>query len=1064
MFVERLFRGHPVSWADVGSHMTLSRAEALDYVSGRPVELARAALYDVVFACQPALLAGLQTAAECPDESVILTMAVWAGSCARRWSAASAEDTYRVVVTRSASYPRLSTVRLTPRTVGRRATLYVDGVPLRLERGFDERGRARVRARDLAGVRHGRATLGLGVDGSDAACRRADETLLTSAVDRVRKQVASETGQAARDKIESLVGALGERVGTGYAWLFTPDTRQRKLVSIVWDKGWQKVRLDCDQPSVTAHVMRTGQHFHCDDVTRIDFFHEAVPNIRSALSLPVRASGRSEILGVLHFESEKLAAYSKVDVLDLQAATHELVPHLLLLGWLRDGGRRRLAWSPYRYKWDLEVILQRWVAAMTNAVDAGDGLSPRFTLYYADWAKRRLFVLATTRHGFEREWDRPLGFDSVAGHAAGTRAGTVDSVVPTDDPRYAYPETARRLGIRRVLVVPVYTDGDPANQASCVLTTYLFRDDGPNRRISNPFLVDLARQLGDAVSTYVRQRRQLATAYVQFQLSKSHAQHHTLVELVAECLQGGGCTSFAHDPYAARVVAVASTGLEVGYAPPIYRLDASLSEGFTTFLARHPGTCVRKHNVQDPDEPGLPDGFPRRPTTVSREAGAVSETEHRRFMAVSIETGSGSGDLLGVIRVLRPSTAKPFTHWDEQVLADLAALGRPLFMDYRAAASTATVTRRAGDRSVPALPDVTTRNLLQIKERIKQILQELVSRPPDNDPWGWEAKFYVYDMSGENCTPDLRLYESHSAEPWPYRGGTVADELIGDSIVNRAIYTADAADPAVAGQAGANARAIVPVFAWTGAGLVKAVLVLGGRHRHAWRAIDVAAVHTASLDLSVALAATGGLKLNPDVVRCTTADAVSRFLRFAAEETGADWTRVVSRRNATDVVPPYGDQPASTDGSWVPFNPNRPSSGIEGQRQHESDHDARNYDVKFKRHDSAWTFPLHVGPFAIADLYGGPDVRQLREEPALVLSRICGIWATLLKHMPSLWPATYTSTAVGAADAGWTRWDAELNCTVDSRGVLPQSVGSAGPASVSAYDLPPADFTYGTPG
>ena len=68
------------------------------------------------------------------------------------------------------------------------------------------------------------------------------------------------------------------------------------------------------------------------------------------------------------------------------------------------------------------------------------------------------------------------------------------------------------------------------------------------------------------------------------------------------------------------------------------------------------------------------------PANKYRENGSSSDTDHRRFIGISI---ADEDQTIGVIRVLRPSGAKPFVKHDERLLELFGEIAMPLLRDYQ---------------------------------------------------------------------------------------------------------------------------------------------------------------------------------------------------------------------------------------------------------------------------------------------------------------------------------------------------------------------------------------------
>src|SRR5207247_1128868 len=86
----------------------------------------------------------------------------------------------------------------------------------------------------------------------------------------------------------------------------------------------------------------------------------------------------------------------------------------------------------------------------------------------------------------------------------------------------------------------------------------------------------------------------------------------TIKEALVQLLEADACSLFARQRDGRQLYCVATTGLD-STGPAVYDIDHD--GGYTTYLARHPGQCIRKSDVQRPDEkaggPGGPPGGPQ---------------------------------------------------------------------------------------------------------------------------------------------------------------------------------------------------------------------------------------------------------------------------------------------------------------------------------------------------------------------------------------------------------------------------------------------------------------------
>ena len=526
---------------------------------------------------------------------------------------------------------------------------------------------------------------------TNAAIHIADGPTRTG-VRGLREQLFKEACGESERALRDLVGMLAEQIQACCGWLLIFDRPRHRLVSGVLHNTWRHIELPLSATAIVCHVARTGKPYLAEDVRRDPYYYPEVPDVRSALSVPIFAPD-GELLGVLHFESFEPAAFSSAHLGDLQVSIVELVPHLLLQQIAIQDPQSYL-WYPYRYDWSVERVLGRWVHTVTDVLPNTQVAKPCLTLWHVDWEKERVWVLAASRYDYEYVKDKTLPLDSFIGNVALLPRGEVMWTTP-DDERFRRPDKARRMGLKQMLATPAYLPNDE-ERASCVLSAYYFDDRPQSELLPSTTLTWLAGELSTALWSYEECKLPVATAHVQQQLTKSRAPLIALMNGILKCIDAAECSIFALCEQERSLVSIATTGLHVssglisaGCVTDVeriaaigrleYKLDDSQDAGFTVYLARNPGTCVRKNDIPDRDEKGLPHEFPA-PSNKHREICAHSDTDHRRFLGLSV---AENGKVLGVIRVLRSSDSRPFRRVDQKLLKALGKLSVPLLGESR---------------------------------------------------------------------------------------------------------------------------------------------------------------------------------------------------------------------------------------------------------------------------------------------------------------------------------------------------------------------------------------------
>ena len=216
------------------------------------------------------------------------------------------------------------------------------------------------------------------------------------------------------------------------------------------------------------------------------------------------------------------------------------------------------------------------------------------------------------------------------------------------------------------------------------------RPNGPDlaRRHQHEFLSPFLRDLGPWLSSLRDQRAELAVAHLFRQVGRKRPEQPadpvqstflTVRDVIREVFQVDQVTLYGRRPGSGRLVPVVTTGLvdiggklmDANDPNSGYHIQEMRDTSFTAWLGAHPGAVVRKNDIPDPNEKGMPAGFPSKPMNKECEAQVVMVTEHCRFLGASVACGNAA-EAGGVIRINRTEASRPFRKSDERMLARIA--------------------------------------------------------------------------------------------------------------------------------------------------------------------------------------------------------------------------------------------------------------------------------------------------------------------------------------------------------------------------------------------------------
>lgn len=857
-----------------------------------------------------------------------------------------------------------------------------------------------------------------------------DERKLTRAIDSLRSRLCIEARSQAERSLKDLVGKLTEEVRACYAWLFLADEDGSVLIPVVTQNTKKRSALHFDDRSiVTKRIAIARAEYISGDISQDEFYLPDTSDTASAIGLPIQWRDNS-LLGVVYFESSVPSAFTTAQLLDLRAKVRQLVPPLLSLRYTTSSATRwqgalcHLPWA-----WDLERLLNRWLHCLTEAAATRDVPGPSVSVWAADWDKDRMWVLATTGYDYEYRWDKTLSTDSFTGKVARSARGKVCHGEPIDLLRC---EKVKRMGLREVVAAPIYLPGDQ-DCGSGAINIYFSQEDIDGHEISDSFIAFLADEVASLAADFHQQKRDLCIAHIKDQLSRSQSPLETLVQEVARCLEAEECSLFAVDDSDERLILLTTTGvlsaerIDADNGQPrqqkptplmAYFLHHEADQGFTVYLAKKPGVCVRKNDVPDPDEKGVPDDFPPLPTNKYREEHATSDTDHRRFLGV----GMAGDRSRGVIRLIRAATTKPFKKSDEHLLTELAAQCiQPTLDTYvpdvlrqRRMERGSTSLAKAVTLLAKPLANVETSMRRRVNELMQSVVtvfrQELVSQGYGET----EVLACFHEFNRRHEDRQLDLYEFHSStkqefsrDDDPIAVGNFDQIPARDVVLGRKVLTCDWGGGFFSSAKTSRkcAQAAMPVLAWGAGRLIQGVLSLSIQRAFEWKAEHIELLQHASLGLSATL----GAKSSPLFFHAgldDIGDIFQAFVSQAKEELGTRWCELshVEDEGFTRSLC-FGNGGLGANAEWEPLE----------SAQYEFD----DYPISVTSDKSAIRVPLYIGPFQAARLSAGPVDTQFAHDPFMRIGSMCGLWSRFVADLPGGWEAKFKGTDVGSGAMTW---------------------------------------------
>ena len=118
--------------------------------------------------------------------------------------------------------------------------------------------------------------------------------------------------------LEEILKKSVKITSTDYAdvWLYNPQTKtirievdfEQRRIKQLYQKEQRQFGIQ-DHKSIVGRVVNSKRSYRCDDVQHDEYYWENEPDVRSELAIPLIS--QNEVIGVLNFESKKVAAFTE---------------------------------------------------------------------------------------------------------------------------------------------------------------------------------------------------------------------------------------------------------------------------------------------------------------------------------------------------------------------------------------------------------------------------------------------------------------------------------------------------------------------------------------------------------------------------------------------------------------------------------------------------------------------------------------------------------------------------------------------------------------------------------
>jgi hypothetical protein len=495
----------------------------------------------------------------------------------------------------------------------------------------------------------------------------------------VLRAAATEASGFAIQRLKELAAERRHFFWAPVAWIFVKE--KDVLRAVVRRRTMDSAsELPVDEKSISGFVAKHGKAYYTNNPQGDEKWRDTVPATAS-MAAPINAFS-GDVIGVICLETfHSTERFSKPLLDALVAGTAGLVPHIHVLQSLGRTDASWCSWHPRLHKWDFALLLRRICHAIAEAIEdkiAADSID--CAIWLVDRSNCELWMYASSGYGIEYIKEETHPFGSFTGCVADCSAGTVGQANPgqnrpstlwtftadgkwksQDGHPFLYVPKHKVTGLTEATATPIHLvdSSGKAGEAAYVLAFYAYDKAGQKllTSLSREEQIELAKLLGELMSAYLKQRENLALAYFaeMFATPRDARDCAPIIREFTELFKLSEAKVYLRSGPYAELMAVEKHGL-------VRELDADDGncEYLNALLAR-PGIPVRINSDNE---------HARRPDAMMRDvAGWLpwNDPDHRRFLDIGIEG-------VGVIRLIRSGTSKPFTPDDERLFVRLAAL------------------------------------------------------------------------------------------------------------------------------------------------------------------------------------------------------------------------------------------------------------------------------------------------------------------------------------------------------------------------------------------------------
>jgi hypothetical protein len=359
---------------------------------------------------------------------------------------------------------------------------------------------------------------------------------------------------------------------------------------------------------------------------------------------------------------------------------------------LNCDAHERCPWHPEIHGWDLQDILGRLCRAFVEELGKATTLC---SVWHIDHEKEERFVYATCG----ADWAY-LQNDHSLGHCGESVERVLRNGEPvtlalrrTDSPGFLDEAKARRHDISYGLFRPVIRLSGGSPEAIAGITVYFnpttsTESDAARIAVAKEALPAFAEIIAQLIATYEKQRLDLAVAVcraeeAQYGGCSIRTQLEVRMQRIVDICDSPAASIYAYDRRTDFLRCVASTGfrkeVEGVQDGTVSNRDMSFDgerifvgdrEGHTIAALLANGAAFHRNRLGYAGEKKLPPRCPERggtsrPEFIPGENIAESEHSRRRFLGCAVMKENIP---LGVLRVIRPEGAPPFTKCDDRLL------------------------------------------------------------------------------------------------------------------------------------------------------------------------------------------------------------------------------------------------------------------------------------------------------------------------------------------------------------------------------------------------------------